>query len=346
MNKQLISLSVLIAILATAIYYLVVQSNAQQQQSELFIPGLSASANDIERISITTASGELLRAIATDKGWISRVDGVTEDYPVDQQKLSILIKELSEVLLLEAKTKRPQNFAILGLTDLSDPDSQATLIDISTSKDAYQVLIGSAASSGQGSYARRIDQKQSWLLNRIISVPSDSFDWLRQPILDISKQQVIAITRTDVHPFEIRNNAPQKAGFSLQNMSPKQSLKYDSIVEGFVDSLVNLDFDSIVDPNKSVLPVDAKTVSYEISIQNGDVIQMQMWHGEQISWVRFEQMTGSEKPYWHGITYQIANFSAGQLNKQASDFVETKSDTKPLPINTQSIEEGESPSSG
>ncbi|GAA0856095.1 DUF4340 domain-containing protein [Aliiglaciecola litoralis] len=344
MNKQLVSLIILLAIVGAAIYYLFVQSAMHDQDKVRLFPTLADNATRVERIKISSVNGVLLDAVPARSGWQTRLDGVFVNYPVDQAQLAGLLEGLSQAVLFEAKTKRPENFDKLNLTDVSNPDSLATLVEVSRPGKTHKVLIGSQASSGQGTYARLVDNNQSWLLDQSIQLPTDGFDWLRQPILDFDVKQLSAIARMGDKGFSIQRNQAEDGAFELTNLQPNQALKYATVIDGFVESVVNLSFDKILTDAEANWSAETDIITYEISLEDGTAIQMQLLNADPKAWVKFSRVTSTGQSYWDGLSYQISNFSAQQLDKQVTDFIKSESQAQQSQTRDVNIDEGESPS--
>lgn len=341
MNKQLISLLILVAALSGAIYFLTQQSALNTQDKAPLFPKLAEQKQRVERVEIANATGTLFTAVPTRTGWKTRLmDNV--DYPVDQQKLAKLVESLGSGILFEEKTARAENYARLGLKDISDTDSQATQVIIYTPQAQYKVLIGNASSTIQGSYVRLVGEQKTWLLDTVIDVPSDTSDWLQQPILDIASEQITMIRRTDGKPLTVSAQSDENTPFVLQELQADQGLKYDTVVSGFVDNIVALDFDGIATDSEKQSIQAVSPVTFEIVLKTGDLMTLTLHMNEEVAYVRFEQVQPSGA-YWHGLTYRISNFSAGQINKVANDFIEQAPVSSNEPQGP-SIDEGESPS--
>ncbi|GAC14386.1 DUF4340 domain-containing protein [Aliiglaciecola lipolytica] len=339
MNKQLISLLVIIVALVSAIYFLVIKADQQSDEKMKLFPELANQALKIQQIQLTRVNGELFNARQIENNWVTSLAERQIDYPLEQKALAELVESLSKATLFEAKTTKSENFERLGLRDIDQVDSQATLVELRTSTKNYRVLIGSQASLGQGSYVRLLGQQQTWLLDRVIALPSDQNAWLKQPILDISVDQVSFVHRLGESGFEIVRDAGKQGEFQLKNISVNQQLKYDSILSGFVDNLVNLKFEQIVKPEAAGFSPQAVTAEYEIGLQDGRIINLWLWQNEEQMFVRFE---GDSGKYWYDLNYQLSSFSYGQISKVFSDFIQDKNSQIQEPQDLP-IDEGESP---
>ncbi|GAB2691249.1 DUF4340 domain-containing protein [Aliiglaciecola aliphaticivorans] len=337
MNKQLMSLVVIIAALVAAIYFLAMGENQASGEKVKLFPELAKQAQKIQKIHLANANGILVDARQDADGWVTILPVREREYPLQQEALSELVDGLSKAVLFEAKTAKSQNFARLGLQDINAVDSQATLVKIAVGSQTYQVLIGSRASLGQGSYVRLVGEKQTWLLDRVISLPTDQNSWLKQPILDISSTQISYVRREGNLGFEIVKDFQQEDEFQLSEIGEKEQLKYDSILSAYVDNLVNLKFEKIAE--EVVFDPQSVTATFEVGLEDGRIINIWLWEVEGATFVRFE---GDAGKYWYDVNYQLSSFSAGQIQKEYNDFIEDKNTQIQQPQEFP-IDEGESP---
>lgn len=347
MNKQILSLLAIILLAGAAIYYLLTQPSDNVGQTTLLFPDMSERADSIERIEILNHHGSLMTATRGKDGWVTRIQLIGIDYPVDQVKLSKLVSNLAEAKIFEAKTAKKENYPRLGITDIQSEDSQATLINVYSQGKQYSVLVGSQASSGQGSYVRRATETQSWLLDTTILLPDSEFEWLKQPITNIDKASIITVSREDSQAYSVTKNDAAEASFVLAELKPNEVLKYDSIADGFVENIVNLNFDQIISmPESFWLPSasepEKKIIPFSIALENGDSISMTLVMSKNEHFVRFISNATSGQNHWDGLTYLISSFSFGQINKDRNSFIES-SDKSENTGPAQAIDEGESP---
>lgn len=356
MNKQVLALLVIISLAGAAIYYLLTQQSQSLDQTEPLFSDLSERADNIERVEIFNHHGSLLAATRGKDGWVTRIETIGIDYPVDQAKLSELVSNLAEANIFEAKTAKKENYPKLGISDIQSADSQATLINVFSEGKQYSVLVGNRASSGQGSYVRRATETQSWLLDSNIELPSSEFEWLKQPIINIDLKSVSSISRQDEQAYTLKKADSEEVSFMLEDLQDGETLSYDSIVDGFVENIVNLNFEEIVSiPEKFWLPSasepDKKLIPFSVSVENGDNISMTLAISKNEHFVRFVRNSTSGQSHWDGLSYLISSYSSGQIDKSRDSFIDSAVNSEVaqpvqpvLPIQpAQAIDEGESP---
>lgn len=339
MNKQIVTLLIILGLLGGAIYYLLQNAAQTNDEKPLLFPQLMELGQNIDRIRIANGQGVIVDATRGMDGWQTSLKVIGGQYPLDQQALSELISSLSKARLLEKKTARQDNFIHLGLQDLGQPDSQATSLSIRAGGKQFEVLVGINASSGQGRYVRLPNAQQTWLTNFDVSLPATEVSWLKQPILDIESDQIAKISRLDSAQFEIVASIAEGIKFTLQNIDSGLPLQYDTIVDGFVNNLAGLNFEQIIDS----LAIDWQQdllAHYQIELVDDRVIELRVKSQGDLHYAQFMSQQSTDA-YWDGLSYQISSFAIQQLDKTSEDFVEQPvQEVNPA---VPSMDEGESP---
>jgi len=103
-----------------------------------------------------------------------------------------LLRTLAEAGVEAPKTDNPDWYSHLGVQDVSQPDATGRRIDF-PGREISSVIIGQVDPSGEGSYARRADEAQSWLLDAVVEVPVDPVAWLEPGIMDIPSAEIAEV---------------------------------------------------------------------------------------------------------------------------------------------------------
>ncbi len=343
MKKQLWLLSLVLITAAAAVILLRNEAPQGDLQTQLLLPNLQAKADRITQVKVTNAQSTVLDGYVDQQGWMTRLESNQQPYPLAQTQLSDLVTALASARVLEQKTSKAENYLHLGLRDISDADSQASLIELQLAGEKISLLVGKQASSGQGSYVRLVGQPQTYLLDQSIAVPDNRIDWLKQPILHFGSEQLLSVSRLGEGSFTIeKRDAEDPASFQLLDLEPQQSLRYDTIVDSFIETLVGLRFESI----DSVLPEAIVGMSpssvLRLEWQGGQQLELMVFSNGDQHWVQLTNMISVGEFYWEGLSYQISGFAAGQIQKQLDDFIQLPEDDVSQGYDSVA-EEGESP---
>lgn len=154
------------------------------------LPGLEGTVNALAAVDIVAPGGETAVSLRRDdERWrVLEKDG----YEADFAQVLDLLRTLAEVGVVEPKTTKPDWYSHLGVQDVTGSDATGRRIDFPGTEIA-SVIIGQVDPSGEGSYARRADEAQSWLLDAVVEVPVDPVDWLEPGIMDIPSADIAEV---------------------------------------------------------------------------------------------------------------------------------------------------------
>ncbi|MBL4631757.1 MAG: DUF4340 domain-containing protein [Paraglaciecola sp.] len=341
MNK-LVAVLAVIAILALGLSVWLSQSSIKGKfEAELLFADLAEFANQVDRVEITNAQGVLFSAQKLGDSWLATFDPEQPVYPVSQEKLADFVKTLMRVKLVETKTRKPQNYARLGLKSIDHEDSMASFVSLNAAGKSWQVLVGNKVSIGEGHYILKPENAQSWRTDKTIHLPFDRFAWLKQPILPFQAQDISSVSRVDSLEWQITRGS--SGDFQLSNMPKGRELEYASILNSIVSNLTNLDFEELLKADEDFTQSLTVLTQLEVSTTDQEIFQLVVSALDGKHFVSFSAREKSK--YWQKWHYQISHFSAQQLIKTMDDFlVEQSSITNDDEKKPQAIDEGDAPS--
>ncbi|UAA37804.1 DUF4340 domain-containing protein [Paraneptunicella aestuarii] len=337
MNKHVLPLLGLVTIAVILGVLFTPSGKVTETSKGKMFPDIQEQAAQVSHFLIKNADGILLDAKReiTSNGtqWIaSNYHG----YPVSQEKLSALLEQLVSAQKVEPKTSKADKYARLGVEPLEAEDAQSVLLQVQSGSGAdtniVDLLVGNASTGG--SYVRVNGNTQSWLIDQIITLPDSQMDWLLQPILDVAPEQVKSLTLEDGgankgHGWTVSKNMSEDDNYQLENMPEGRELRYSSILNSTVSSLVELQFDDLSAIDESIWQ-DVNTIkSLKLSTFDEREIRVRMRNVEDKTWIRFD-MDGNASgvapdtapsPYWTQWQYQITSFAANQFDKTVEDFL-------------------------
>ncbi|MCF2946559.1 DUF4340 domain-containing protein [Paraglaciecola aquimarina] len=330
MNKQLMVLISLVVVSVAAGTWLLQKPSTDEFETQLLFQDLNAVAENIDTVKIENSAGSLLSAFKSEGEWLAKAGYSDESYPVDQSKLSDLVTTLLQTKIIEAKTKVKRKHHRLGLQDISVEDSVARLVTIQAGSQSWQVLVGNSFDLGEGHYVRLVDQAQTWRLDKTIDLPIEPFAWLTHPILPFTEQNILAVSRVDGSSWSMfRDDSNQS--FSLTELPKDRELQYQGILDGFVSSLIGLDYEELVAPESTFVDSLEVVTRLEMTTKRFGVINVIVSQGKDIHYAHFESAENNE--YWQNWYYQISSYAAQQLNKSIDDFLSpTESNTVSKPL--------------
>ena len=194
--RSLILYSVVTAILVIAAIFAISSRPAStmiDRDRALIFPGVDAKLNDVVSFKIRSAN-RAYTIERTSNGW-----GVAElkGYAADFNKVKTVLVELSQLKFLEAKTSDPERYDRLNLRDVAVKGSKSLEITVrdKDSKVLASGLIGRQnedlfGSGRGGTYMRIGDNKQTWLVEGIVTTGDGPADWVNKNIVDIKRPRI------------------------------------------------------------------------------------------------------------------------------------------------------------
>ncbi len=330
MNKSILPLLVLVLIAVALGVIFQPESKSTDTHSGYMFERLQQQGSDVDRVIVKNAQGVLLDAKYVEGQWLAEN---YQNYPVDTEKLADLMGNLVQAKKAEPKTRKQENYARLGVEDLKSENSQSTQLDVLIKSELVaQLLVGRTSSSG-GSYVRVVEQEQSWLLSNPLSVPVNDADWLLQPILNIALDDVQTVSSLGDNEWTISKSDEGSESFILQNIPEGRALKYDTVLDSVVSSLITLNFDALTEINEEQWSKSLVQSRFVITLKDDSLVNMELRGLENKFYIRF--FKDGSNDYWTQWQYVVTGFAVNQFNKSMDDLLaEPKSD---LDISEQEI---------
>jgi len=184
----LLCVAALLAI-SGALYLSTQRSLPRDPHGTALLPGLAGEMNGLT--SLTLRRGGTTPVVTLRKQadrWTVMERG---DYPADVSKLRQLLLSLSDATIIEEKTSNPASFPIIGVEDPAAPGAKGTQIDIFSSGGKHAVIIGKPGN--RGSFARRVGENTSYLVEPAISVEAEPRFWIDAKLLDVAATAIQSI---------------------------------------------------------------------------------------------------------------------------------------------------------
>lgn len=322
MNKSILPLLILVVVAVALGVVFQPEGKSTDTHSGFMFERLQQHGSEVDRVIAKNAQGVLLDAKYIEGQWLA---SHYQNYPVDTEKLADLMQNLVQAKKAEPKTKRPQNYARLGVEDLKSENAQSTQLDVFIKNELVaQLLVGRTSSSG-GSYVREFEEEQSWLLSKQINVPVNDADWLLQPILGVRLDAVKSVTREGESGWVVSKVDAEEPNFTLQDLPDGSALKYDTLLYSVVSSLIEVNFDGLSQVDEDKWNKGRSISRFLIQLFDDSQIKMELREIEDKQYVRFYSETSSA--HWTKWQYVVTGFAVNQFNKKLNDLLaDPKSD--------------------
>ena len=221
-------------------------------------------ANRVDGIKMQTAKNQLANAQKIQGQW--QLPNKS-DYAVDVTELSNLLQNLKDAKIVELKTKQDKYFDRLGLQDITEASSTATLLTLTSSNKSIELLIGNESNSGNGRYVRYAGEPQTYLVDLIVDVPEDNTKWLKSDIVPVEFEQIrqVDISLPDSDFSIVRKEMVRK---EIEAPDSVNSLAVEAGAVANVEAtspIITLaeNFELVVDDSGNALKTKEKTPQYD-----------------------------------------------------------------------------------
>ncbi len=311
MEKKI--LLAIIAIIFSIVFISFFSRQSTDQDSVLLLPELEESLEELNLISFQSSQPESLLTIKKEPGgWIVIEAG---GYPADLNKLSGFFRDLSQLRVLERKTKREQNHARLGVSDSLDPPARLLTLE----PGDFTFLIGINAGES-GSFVRVKGNPQVYLTENIFDFEVRPNSWIDPVIIDVDPEKVQRIDiNSSKRPSLSVFRDEDSAEFVLFEQPANSELRYETILDGMARMLVNLRLVG-VEKQTEVILKDATETRFLLNTGEELLIKTQRIDGRHF--LRFA--SDEKKRNW---LYEISEASFQDLNQEMEDLLLSEGDT-------------------
>ena len=301
---------ILIPIIAVIFFIVLISLFSRQstvQDSVLLFPELEETLEDLDLITIQSGQSESPTSIKKEKGgWIVlEADG----YPADIKKLSGFLRELSQLKVLERKTKREENHSRLGVSESSD--SPARLLTLSPGN--FALIIGKNTGENS-SFVKVKGDPQVFLTENIFDFEPGANFWIDPVIVDIDPAQIRRIDISSNQRDSLSISRDGDSGeFVLTERPADSKLRYETILDGMARMLVNLRLIGVEKQTEVVLKNPTET---SFLLDSGEALRIKT---QRINGRHLLRLASDEKK--RDWLYEISESSFQDLNKEREDLL-------------------------
>lgn len=313
-TNTLLFLVLALVVALGASVWLTRDTQTQGFSSQPLLGEFAERLESLQKLELRTQDSILFAAERIDSEWYATHLSDLSRFPVSFDSLSDFIGDLHKAELLEAKTQNTKNYKRLGVEDLVVENAQSTLLTLQTQNANFEVLIGNPSSNGFGSFVRKPESKQSWQLDRVLDLPSDQQRWLKNPILELTLDELTRAELSGNTGWVIEKGDD---GFQLVGMQEADSLVYPTVLTNSLTSILEVEFESAI-PIESVELPESVDAELFIETEKGP-FSARVYSLDEKHWVIYEYAQQAWLADW---AFSISDFNKGQLTKGRSDFIE------------------------
>ncbi|MBT8132285.1 MAG: DUF4340 domain-containing protein, partial [Gammaproteobacteria bacterium] len=207
------------------------------RDTDALLPGLEDAVNEVNSIRLIAGGNKPVATLTRgDTTWqLAEKAG----YRANNSLVRELLLFLSRARLLEEKTSNPDYYSRLGVEAVDAADAAGIQVELE-GVAVPAVIIGDQDHTRDGVYARRADEKTSWLVSGVLSLPDDTAQWFDQIAIDLNPARIaqVVITHADGETLEISKSTFGQPGFDVVNVPVGRELKRPNIADS-IASVVN-----------------------------------------------------------------------------------------------------------
>jgi hypothetical protein len=239
-SKSVTSLFIVLALLALAALALSVGSKQGSGSQKKLAPGLSEQIAEVSAVKIVAAGAALVADIRSDNDtWVVKN---ASNYPVDLAKLRDFLESLAQASIVETTTALPENYARIGVSDISSADAGGIQVDIEGA-GGVSVILGNTG-SGNTTFVRRAGDPQSWRVSGTLQAGRSISDWVDRSVIDIPAADILSVSIRHADD-EVVTIDRSGTGYMLANQPADQPLQSPSLLNSIAGVLDNVELDDV-----------------------------------------------------------------------------------------------------
>lgn len=252
------------------------------------VSGLKAELNNVQTVRVVAAGNQTLVTLnKAEKNWTV---AERDNYPADIEKVREFLIKLADATVIEPKTSNPELYGKLGLVDVAAPEATGVRVEIDGLKAPAKLIIGNYSSQGGGgTFARRNDEAQSWLVKGTLVAEKQPQQWLAKNLADIPSTRIqrIELTKPGKKLLAASKQTAADANYQIENVPKGKQLKSDFEGNALASVLAGLRLDDVrklqtTEPENSSEQLSARYVTFD-----GLVINAVARFQDEQHWVTF-----------------------------------------------------------
>ncbi len=298
-------------------------SRGNDMMGQPVLPALASGLAGVTGVTLRANGGETRLRRERDGWHVADRFG----YPAAFESLQALLADLASSRFVERKTRRPENYSILGITD-----HEVLEIEVSGIGDCCHILLGRRSQGGV--FARFPEDDQVWLIDDVESVTADPASWLRPVVINVDAEQIVRVQFANDEASIVAERDPATGDFVLLDLPADAALKYDTVVDSLARGLINVRLRDVREP---VSMIDARTARYHLA--DGGEILVRASQEQDEYWVAFELTPAAEdesslvpeEARLEAFQYQVVKAYFDAFTRSLADLVKA-----PEPVESES----------
>ena len=229
MNNK--SIAILVSITLVVIVAAIVAVNKRSESvsndpsNQYLFSDLRQNINDVAQIDVVSGKDQVSIKLQNNDWQVSEKN----NYAADLVKVKDTIFGIANMTKVEAKTKKAENYAKLGLEDPKQETATSKLVILSNVKGEKltEVILGNTRPGTDSQYIRPANDPQVWLAKPALNIDLLAINWLDKRLLHISKDRIknLVITQNDGKKLVITKESADSGDHSVKDFPKGKTLK-------------------------------------------------------------------------------------------------------------------------
>lgn len=293
---------------------------------------LRTNPPEIGRIEILQGANMLTLERKGDKWLLTNNEG----FPASNEKVRAFLGGLAEADLVEAKTSRKDRYALLSLESPNGKGTNSRLVRVldTKGKPVAEVIIGKtridAFGSGKGgTYVRRPDEAQSWLVDTEIIAGTTLRDWVKPRLFEARRKDIkqLTVAMPDKQNLDIALSEDGSEHL-LQNIPDGMKVKFVNSIDDIAEAARSFDFDEVRRLDKPPAGDEVSAVTLELA--NGLRCLFRIRRDGGVAWISLEASGDGDAAKeaeeltqrTEGWEFRIPNSKADAILKDRDELLE------------------------
>ncbi|MGI9413829.1 MAG: DUF4340 domain-containing protein [Hyphomicrobiales bacterium] len=322
---------------AGVVYYNAQTWAPNTASGEALLPDLATRAGNVASVSVKTADNTVT-VVKKGESW-----GIAEraGFPADSDEVREVVVGLTQMTIVEEKTRNPARYKLLDLDDPETEDSEAKLVTLSDAdgKPIAQLVLGKVkfgvlGPGRNGTYVRKPGNPQTWLVSGDVAAPISVRGWAQKAVFEIPKEEVAQIKIVHADKEEVvlvrGEGEGEVSAFGILNLPEGAKIKQGADLAFIASSIAQLELWDV----RQSEPADATApgvVTSEIIAKNGLKVTVRLvsskdedhWvtvaaEGPEDAKAAVEEINARAK----GWVFKVPSYKAQNFKKRRAELID------------------------
>ncbi len=212
---------------------------------ETAFPALAERLNDVDRVAVEADGGGFTLEKKGGEWFVAEWGG----FPATFDTVKQTVVGVSQLVLDEPKTKRPDKWSQLGVDD-PGPGRASLRLEMSAGGEVVADVVVGRMKGRDAVYIRENGAEQSWLADGRVSPARVPSGWVDAEILRLpaDRMQRVVVTHPDGEHVTIRRTGDDSTDWELRELDLGQELVSPGLLTSLAGALTRLALEAVVPP--------------------------------------------------------------------------------------------------